>query len=459
MDNKKATLELGTKPIGKLLAQYALPAIVAMTASSLYNTIDCIFIGQGVGPLAIAGLGITFPLMTLAGAFGASIGVGSSTCISLKLGEKDYEMAEQIFGTSIVLNIVVGLAFGLISLIFLNPILYFFGASVDTLPYAREYLIIILLGNVFSHTYFGMNAILRATGRPRHAMYATIFTVILNVILAPIFIWVFKWGIRGAALATIIAQFSLLMWQLKQFSNKNDIIHFKRGIYKLKKDIVMNIFGIGISPFLMSLCGCIVVIVINNSLVHYGGDMAVGAFGISNKVAFIFLMIAVGLNQGMFPIASYNYGAGRVDRVLRVLKYTILTATIITTIGFIVVHLFPYECARLFTTDKSLIDLSMKAIQINLMAFPIVGLQQVTTGFFQCIGKVKFSIFLALSRQLLFLLPMIAILPLFFKLDGVWIAMPSADIIATIVAAIMLLVYLRKLKKQAKPSLYEEHNN
>ncbi len=447
MENRKATLELGTKPVGRLLVQYALPAIIAMTASSLYNTIDSIFIGQGVGPLAKSGLAITFPLMNLSAAFGAAVGIGSSTCISVKLGQKDYKMAENIFGNCVLLNIIVGLAFSAVTLLFLDPILHFFGASDNTLPYAREYMIVILAGNVFSQMFFGMNAVLRAASKPRQAMLATIFTVALNVILAPIFIWPLNMGIRGAALATIIAQASVLAWQCRLFCNKNEILHFKRGIYRLKSDIVKNILGIGISPFSMNVCACVVVIFINTNLAHYGGDMAVGAYGIANKMAFLFIMITMGLNQGMFPIAGYNYGAQRIDRLMRVFKYTVISGVAITTTGFLIVHIFPYQCARLFTTDQTLIDISMTAIKINMLAFPIVGFQMVTTGFFQSIGKVKISIFLSLTRQLLFLLPMLIILPPIFKVDGVWMSIPAADTISAITAAVMMAVYMKKFKK------------
>lgn len=301
MDNRQATLELGTKPVGKLLMQYALPAIIAMTASSLYNMIDSIFIGQGVGPLAISGLAITFPLMNLSAAFGAAVGIGSSTCISVKLGQKDYRMAERIFGNSVTLNVIIGFAFSIVALIFLDPILYFFGASDNTIVYAREYMYVILGGNIFSHMFFGMNAILRAAGKPRHAMYATIFTVVMNIVLAPIFIWGAGLGIQGAAFATILAQTMALAWQLKLFSNKNEILHFRPGIYKMKKDIIKNIVSIGISPFSMNVCACIVVIFINTGLAHYGGDLAVGAYGIANRVAFIFVMLTMGVNQGMLP--------------------------------------------------------------------------------------------------------------------------------------------------------------
>ncbi len=446
MDNKQATLELGTKPVGRLLWQYALPAIVAMLASSLYNTIDSIFIGQGVGPYAIAGLAITFPLMNLSAAFGAAIGVGSSTCISVKLGQKDYRTAEQIFGTSIVLNVLVGLLFCVVTLLLLDPILRFFGASDQTIPYAREYMVIILAGNIFTHMFFGMNAILRAVGKPRHAMYATIFTVALNTVLTPIFIWPLGMGIQGAAWATVISQTATMVWQMTLFSNKADIIHLKRGIYKMPGRLVKNILAIGVSPFSMNVCACVVVVFINNSLARYGGDMAVGAYGIANKVAFMFVMITMGMNQGMFPIAGYNYGAGLHDRMLRVLKYTAWWATAITTVGFLLAFVFPYECARLFTSDDTLISEGMNAIRINMAAFPIVGFQIVVTGFFQSIGKVRQSIFLSLSRQLLFLLPLLVVLPPLFGLNGVWMSLPIAGVVAAVVTAVMLALYVKRLR-------------
>ncbi len=449
MDNKQRTLELGTRPIGKLLLQYALPAIVAMTASSLYNTIDSIFIGQGVGPLAISGLAITFPLMNLSAAFGAGVGIGAATCISVKLGQKDYKLAEKIFGNNVMLNLIIGIAFSIIALTFLNPILRFFGASANTLPYAREYMLVILSGNVISQMFFGLNAVLRAASKPRQAMMATILTVILNVILAPIFIWGLDMGIQGAAWATVISQATALVWQCRLFSNPNEILHFKCGIYRPNTTIVKNILGIGMSPFAMNVCACVVVIFINTGLAKYGGDLAVGAYGIANKVAFMFIMINMGLNQGMLPIAGYNYGAQQYDRLIRVLKYAAISGTCITSAGFLIAHIWPYECARLFTTDTHLIQISMRAIKINMMAFPLVGYQMVVTSFFQSIGKAKISMFLSLSRQMLFLLPLLIILPRFFQVDGVWMSLPLADTTASLVAATMMTVYMKKFKRQS----------
>ena len=448
MDNKNATLELGTKPIGKLLVQYAFPAIIAMIAASLYNIVDRIFIGQIVGPMAISGLAITFPFINLGAAFGAAVGIGASTTISVKLGQRDYETAENILGNTLTLNLIIGSSFGIICLIFLDPILRFFGASDATIPYARSFMEVILAGNVISHMYFGMNAVLRAASKPRHAMMATIFTVLMNIILDFIFIRLWGWGIRGAAFATVLSQALALCWQMKQFANKNEILHLKRGIYRLKKHLVENIISIGISPFLMNVCACIVVIFMNNQLVKYGGDMAVGAFGIAYSVAMIFVMFIIGLNQGMQPIAGYNYGSQQTDRLMRVLKLTIFAAIGIMVVGWLIAHLAPYFCARMFTKDPELIRQAIKATQINMMMYPIVGFQMVVTNFFQCIGKVKISIFLSLSRQLLFLIPFLIILPQFFKLDGVWASLPSSDFLASLVAAIIIMAYMRRLKRQ-----------
>ncbi len=450
MDNKKATLELGTQPVGKLLMQYALPAIVAMVASSLYNMVDSIFIGQGVGPMAISGLAITFPFMNLSGAIGAAIGVGASTLLSVRLGQKDYDTAEKILGNAVVLKIITGIIFGALCLIFIDPILYFFGATENTIPYARDYMVIILLGNVFTHLYFGMNAMLRAASKPKQAMYATIFTVVLNTLLDPLFIYTFKMGIQGAALATVLSQIIALCWQIWIFSNPNEMIHFKRGIYKLDSTIIKNILGIGISPFSMNACSCIIVIFINTALVRHGGDLAVGAYGIANRIGFIFFMVVMGINQGMQPIAGYNYGALRFDRMMRVLNLSIIAATCIMVVGWLVGEFAPYPCARLFTTDPQLIDMAVNGIRINMIAFPLIAFQAVVTNFFQSIGKAKISIFLSLSRQMLFLLPLLVILPPFWGVDGVWWSLPLSDTIAFLVTLVMMIRYMKKFKLQHK---------
>ena len=459
MDNKDATLQLGTRPVGKLLLQYAMPAIVAMTAASLYNIVDSIFIGQGVGPLAISGLAITFPFMNLSTAFGAAVGVGASTFISMKLGQKDYKTAESILGNTVTLNLIIGIAFSVVCLLFLGPILKFFGASEATLPYARDYMMIILVGNVFSHMYFGMNAVLRAAGKPRQAMYATIVTVVMNTMLDYVFIMLFGWGIQGAAYATVLAQVMALIWQLRIFSNKQELLHFERGIYRLRSELVRNIIGVGISPFAMNVCACVVVIFINQQLVRYGSDLDVGAYGIANKVSFVFLMFVLGVNQGMQPIVGYNYGAQKIDRMIQVVKLSIIAATLIMTTGWLIAMFMPYYCARLFTKDPTLIQLGMKAIRISMVLFPLIGSQMVITFFFQSIGKVRVSIFLSLSRQLIFLLPALAVFPLFRGVDGVWYAMPFADGFAASIAAVIMLFNVKKFKKQHKELQYGEQED
>jgi putative MATE family efflux protein len=450
-DNKKATLELGTKPVGRLLLQYALPAIIAMTASSLYNIIDRVFIGQVLGPMAISGLAITFPFMNLSAAFGAAIGVGSSTAISVKLGQRDYKTAQDLLGNTVTLNIVLGLAFMIISLLFLNPILRFFGASDATIPYARDFMHIILLGVCVTYMYFSMNAVLRAAGKPRHAMFATIFSVVMNILLDVVFIVWWEWGIKGAALATVLAQSMALAFQMRLFTNKSELLHLKPGIFRLKAPLVKNIIGVGISPFLMNACACIIVIFMNNQFVHFGGDMAVGAYGIANAIGTVFLMFGMGLNQGMQPIAGYNYGSMQYDRLMRVLNLSIIAATAIMTVGWLVGMFMPYWCARMFTTDPTMIALAVPGIRINMALFPIIGFQMVVTNFFLCIGKVRLSVFLSLSRQLIYLLPLLATLPHIFGVKGVWMALPSSDFAAALTAFIVMSVFMRKIKKQQQP--------
>jgi len=451
-DNKQAALALGTKPVGALLWQYALPAMVAMVASSLYNIIDRSVIGQVVGPEAIAGLGITFPFMNLSAAFGAAVGVGASTCISVKLGQRDYKTAEHLLGNTVTLNLIIGLVFMTVCMIFLDPILRFFGASDATLPYARDFMQVILAGNMVTHMYFGMNAVLRAAGKPRHAMYATLFTVGCNIVLVIAFVWWFRWGIRGAAFATITSQSLALCWQMWVLSNKKELLHLQKGTYGLKADLVRNIIAIGVSPFLMNATSCIIVIFMNNQFVAYGGDMAVGAYSIANSMVMVFFMFVIGITQGMQPIVGYNYGAQKFDRMLRCLWLAIAVATTILLMGWSLSMLFPRQIARLFSTDPTLIEMSAHGLRIDMLVFPVVASQAVITNFFQCIGKVKVSIFLSLSRQLIMLLPMAYIFPLFWELDGVWYSMPASDFGSFAMTIPLLLWYLKKLKPYGEKS-------
>lgn len=447
MSAQKIPTALGTEKIGKLLMQYAIPAIIAMTASSLYNMVDSIFIGHGVGALAISGLALTFPLMNLAAAFGSLVGVGASTLVSVKLGQKDYDTARRVLGNVVVLNLTIGALFTFLTLLFLDPILYFFGASADTIGYARDYIEIILWGNVVTHLYLGLNSVLRSSGHPMNAMMATIGTVVINTILNPLFIYGFGWGIQGSAIATVLSQVVALLWLVWKFTDKRELIHFDRGIFRLKKNIVMDSLSIGMSPFLMNLAATFVVLFINQGLKVHGGDLAIGAYGIVNRLVFLFLMIVLGLNQGMQPIAGYNFGARQYPRVTEVLKLTLYAAIAVMTTGFALGMFIPHLAVSIFTSDREMIDLAAQGLRLVVIFFPIVGISIVTSNFFQSIGMARKAIFLSLTRQVLFLIPCLLILPHIFGAVGVWISMPIADLVSTIVAVVMLWRQFRIFKK------------
>lgn len=435
---------LGEAPIGKLLVEYSIPAIIGMTLTSLYNIIDSIFIGHGVGALAISGLAITFPLMNLLVAFCTLVGVGGATLSSIRLGQKDKKGAEDILGNVAILCVINAIFYGGLAFIFLEPILFFFGASEATLPYARDFMQVILLGSPISYVMIGLNNIMRATGYPKKAMLSSMLTVGCNIILAPIFIFVLNWGIRGAALATICSQFIGMLWVLYHFYSPKTYIRFQRHSMRLKQHIIANIFAIGMSPFVMNVCACCIVIFINNRLLNYGGDMAIGAFGILNRIQMLFVMIVMGITMGMQPITGYNYGAQHFDRVKRTLKLEITAGCIITTLGFIIGELFPGIFVGMFTDNHELTDEATLALRIGILSFPVVGAQIVITQFFQSIGKARISIFLSLSRQLLFLLPGLAFLPPFYGVEGVWFSMPLSDALAFAVAALMLAYHYKK---------------
>jgi putative MATE family efflux protein len=321
--------------------------------------------------------------------------------------------------------------------------LLFFGASPETLPYAYSFMLIILSGNIFTHMYFGLNALLRSAGQPQKAMMATIYTVLINIVLNPLFIFGFHWGIQGSAFATVISQVIVLCWQLHTFNDKAFFIHWKRGIYKLKKKIVIDSFAIGMAPFLMNAASCLIIIIINQQLLKHGGDLAVGAYGIVNRVAFLFIMIVMGLNQGMQPIAGYNYGANLHGRVNEVLKKSIFYATIIMTAGTLIVEIFPHQVASIFTTEKGLVDIAVEGLRWIFAIYPLIGFQMVCSAFFQSIGKPKKSIILAMSRQVLILIPILLILPNYLGVKGVWESMFISDVFSVLLAGVLLYSELK----------------
>ena len=446
-DKSSIPTELGTEKISRLLKQYALPAIIAQTAASLYNMVDSIFIGQGVGPLAISGLAVTFPLMNLSTAFGTLVGAGAAVMLSVLLGQKNYKAANKVLGNVVSLNIIIGLIFMAVALIFIDPILYFFGASENTLPYAKEYITIILIGNVITHVYFGLNAAMRSSGFPKKAMALTIFTVVFNTILDPIFIFVFDMGIAGAAWATVLAQTVAMIIVLKHFSDKERAFHFEKGIFRLDMRVAKDSLAIGMGPFLMNAAACLVTLFINQQLRDYSGDLGIGAYGICNRLIFMFIMICMGLNQGMQPIAGYNYGAKQYSRVKEVFWMTAKLGTIVTCICFIIGMFFPRVAVGIFTHDEALMEMASHGLRILVIGFPIVGFQMIGTNFFQCLGMVKKSVILSLSRQILFLLPLLYALPLWHGASGVWMSFPVSDVLSAALTAILLRRLFKKFNR------------
>ena len=451
-----APTELGTLKISKLLKQYAVPGIIAQTAASLYNMVDSIFIGHipGVGAAAISGLAVTFPLMNLSIALGTLVGVGGMTLISILLGQKNYDNAKKVLSNVLTLNVIIGIVFTIVTLIFLDPILYFFGASEVTLPFARDYMVIILLGNIFSHLLHGFNGIIRCSGHPKTAMGLTLFTVISNAILDPIFIFAFGLGIKGAALATILCQILALIYTFRFLADKSRFLHFPRPIFQLDWRIAKQSLAIGVGPFLMNCASCLVALFINQQLRRYGGDLAIGAYGIVNRLTMLFVMICMGFNQGLQPIAGYNYGARQYKRVKEIFILTAKWEMLITTLCFLVSELAPRAAVSIFTSDPALVDLAAKGIRIMNAGIAFVGFGIVTSNFFQCLGMVKKAIFFSLSRQLIFLLPIVYFLPVFFEKEGimtpdmgVWISFPISDILSVVVAVIFIIGLFRKFNR------------
>ncbi len=438
MADDAASRALGLEPIGPLLLRYSLPAIASMVAFSLYNVVDSIFIGHGVGPLGISGMAVTFPIMNLSIGCSVLVGVGGASVSSILLGQGNREGAQRVLGNVLILGILFGLGFGFTTLVFLDAILMRFGASPQSLAYAREFMQVILLGLPVTYTLFGLNHVMRATGYPKKALFTALFTVGANVVLAPLFIFVLHWGMRGAALATVLSQTIGMIWVVRHFTLPTSEIRFQPGIFALRRAIVAAIFSIGLSPFLVNVCASLVVAIINTGLLLYGGDMAVGAYGIVNRVIFVFVMVVLGLTQGMQPIIGYNYGAKKIDRVKRTLKYGLVIGGAVTTFGMVVALFVPGFVARLFTDDATLTAMAVNGLRIATLAFPLVGVQIVISNFFQSMGMAKLSIFLSMTRQLLFLVPALLILPRFCGLDGIWYSLPLADALAFVTGILVL---------------------
>ena len=448
--NSPATL--GTDSISRLLMQYSVPAIIASVATSLYNIIDSIFIGQGVNAMAISGLAITFPLMNLVIAFVMLIAAGGATISSIFLGQKDLGRATNVVNNVMMLSLIHSVIFGGLSLVFLDEILDLFGATPETIGYAREFMTVILYGTPISFVFIGLNNLMRATGYPKKAMISALLSVLVNLILCPLFIFKFKWGIAGAAIATLCGQSVAFVWVLAHFLSKKSYVHFRLSNNWLSLAIVKRIYAIGLSPFLMNCCACLVVVFLNKALLEYAandmGNVAVGAYGIINRTTMFFVMIVFGVTQGMQPILGYNIGADNWNRVKETLRKGIICGLCITTSGWILTETLPDTISNLFTTDPQMIEIAREGFRVYFICYPVVGVQIVIQNFFQSIGKPKVSIFLSLTRQLIFLLPLLWIMPPMFGITGVWASMTGSDVLAFLLAVGTLWYSMHRHNKE-----------
>lgn len=437
--------ELAHRPVGRLLWQYSVPAVVGMLVMALYNVVDRIFIGQWVGPDAIAGLAVTFPIMNLATAIGVLVGVGSSSKVSIVLGGGDKPQAEMLLGNAMTLTLVNAGIYILVFSIFIDPMLRAFGASDATLPYGREYMLTLMPGLLLTNIAFGFNNIMRASGYPRRAMATMLLGAIVNVVLDPVFIRVFDMGILGAAISTDIAMAASAWFVMAHFTRRDVALRFRRGTYALRRDIVWGIVSIGAAPALVNAASCAINAIVNRTLGEWGGDRAIGAAGIMITFTSLIVTVVLGICQGMQPIIGYNYGAGLQHRLKRTYWLATGTSTLITLAGAVFGLFFPSAVTRAFTTDADLIAASDQALSLCLLCFPLVGFQIVSTAFFQSIGKAGKSIFLSLSRQVIFLIPLLLWLPGRYGLAGVWSSFPLSDLCATIATALLMLWQFRHL--------------
>ena len=439
---------LGESEITSLLFKFSLPAIVGMLVNALYNVVDMIFIGQGVGPLGIAGVRIGFPIMVVNMAFSMLFGIGANSLISIRLGQKRKDEAELIMANAMTIMIITALLLSVLGFIFLDPLLRLFGASETVLPYAKDYLSIILYGAVFQVIGMGMNTFIRGEGNPKMAMITMLIGAILNTILDPIFIFVFNWGIKGAAFATILSLAVSSTWVLHYFLFGNSLLKIRKKNLAPRLYILKSITAIGLAPFSMQIAGSVLIVIMNNSLTHYGGDIAVSAMAIINNVSMMFMMPVFGINQGAQPIIGFNYGAEKYDRVKKTLKLAIGAATTVVVFGFIMTRLFPKQIIKIFNNDPGLVDFGAFGLKRFLTFLPMIGFQVVSSAYFQAVGKPKHSLFLSLSRQVLILIPLVLILPKFMGLNGLLTAGPISDLSASVLTAIFLGREMRILDKQ-----------
>ena len=442
--------ELEKRDIWPLLVSYSLPAIVGMVAMSLYNIVDAVYVGQWCGAYAIAAMALVFPIMNLTVAVGTLVGLGCSATASITLGQGKYARAQRVLGHCVKMGLVLGVVVGWLPLPWFREVLVAFGAAGNTLEPAYDFMLVLMLGFPVSSTFMNLNHLMRASGYPLKAMVSLLISMVVNIVAAPIFIYVLGWGMTGAALATVVAQLVGLVWVLHHYMQKRSVLHFHRGIYKLSWPLVKRICTVGMPPCLLNICGCVVVVVFNHRFLQFDGEMGVGAYGVVNRVLFFFLMIVLGITQGLQPIAGYNLGLGRYSRVKRVLYYAMGWATVITLLGALSIELFPREIVSIFAKEtdehaRELIAIATRGIRIMGICFALIGSQVVIGNFFQAIGRPVMSIFLNLTRQLFFLLPALWVLPEWLGEPGIWLSQTTADFLSVCLGFTVLYLFFRNV--------------
>lgn len=448
--------ELGEAPVGRLLLKYSLPAVVGTVVSAVYNIIDSIVIGHAIDdPNVVAGMAVTFPVMNIVTALGMLVGAGAATRVSIVMGQNERRIAEVILGNCVQLTIAFGILYCLGFAFWLDPILRTFGATDNSLPYAHEFLMWVLPGMVLMNLTFSYNNVMRASGYPAKAMYTNMIGAVLNAILAPLFLFVFKWGIRGAAIATDISMLVTAIWVMSHFFRKSSTLHFAPGTFKLRWPIIRGVLYIGMAPFLINVAGSGVNGIINNTLLHYGGDNAVAAVVVFNRFVTVFVFVIIGICQGMQPIVGYNYGSGRFKRLFRTFWLAVAGGVTISTIGCLTGVLNPRPIAAMFMQDPQQIACAENCLRIALVCFWMVGFQIVSTNFFQALGMAGKAVFLSLTRQIIFMIPLLFLLPPAMGLDGVWTAFPISDTVATVVTGVLLFMQIRNIRSRALAKPHE----
>lgn len=449
VDPQERLLELGTAPVGKLLLKYSLPAVVGTVISAVYNIIDSIVIGHAIDdPNVVSGIAVTFPVMNIVTALGMLIGAGAATRVSIVMGQKDMRVAQIILGNCVQLTLIIGILYASAFAIFMDPVLRIFGASDNSLPYAREFMMWVLPGCVLMNLTFSYNNVMRASGYPSKAMYTNMIGALINVILAPLFLFGFKWGIRGAAIATDISMLITATWVMSHFFNKKNTLHFVKGTFKFNWPVIRSVLYIGMAPFLINITGSAINAIANNTLLNYGGDNAIAAVVVFNRFVTIFVFIVIGICQGMQPIIGYNYGSGRFNRLIKTFTLAACCGVLVTTTGSVLGALMPRSIASMFMQDAEQIECAVNCLKITTLTFWMVGFQIVTTNLFQALGMAEKSIFLSLTRQMIFMVPLLFTLPHIWGLNGVWATYPISDFLSVLVAIVMLMMLMRKIRKQ-----------